>query len=208
MAIIKRTRSLKKDSLESTAKKRARRDSIRRALLTTLAIAGALPIALAAPKVLSLLRDEHIDMFIPQDPRQRLHETASRLKRKGLIEFRVVDGKKRMLLTALGHKEVYRLQHHPSELPRPRKWDKRWRIVIFDIPETRKPLRNKIRSLVRTLGFIRLQDSVWVYPYDCEEVIALLKTDLKVGRNVLYLIADAIEFDKPLRVQFKLPLSD
>jgi DNA-binding PadR family transcriptional regulator len=196
------------NSSESKVKRRARRDSIRLALLSTIALAGALPIAIIAPKVLSLIKEEHLDRILPPNPKQRLYETASRLKRKGLIEFRETDGKRHMHLTALGKRELQNIQERSEHVRKPRRWDRRWRIVIFDIPEKKHALRNKIRTLVQRIGFVRLQDSVWVYPYDCEEVIALLKTDLKVGRNVLYLIADAIEFDRPLREQFSLPMSD
>ena len=196
-----------KPSLEERVRKRARRDSIRRALLSTLALAGALPIALAAPKMLSLLKQEHIDMIIPADPRQRLYETASRLRRKGLIEFRTEKGRTKMHLTQKGRDEIRRIESHTRSIPQPKKWDERWRIIIFDISESRKSLRDKIRLLVRGLGFYRLQDSVWVFPYDCEEIVTLLKTELRTGREVLYIIADAIEYDVPIREHFGLPLA-
>ncbi|MEK7155544.1 MAG: hypothetical protein AAB734_01560 [Patescibacteria group bacterium] len=192
--------------LETNVRKRARRDSIRRALLSTLAIAGALPVALAAPKVLSLLKQEYVDMIIPLDPRQRLHETASRLRQKGLIEFRMEKESKRMYLTQKGRDEIQRLEARERSIPQPKKWDERWRIVIFDIPENRKSLRNRIRLLVRGLGFYCLQDSVWVFPYDCEEIITLLKTELHTGRDLLYIIADAIDYDIPIRRHFDLPM--
>ena len=50
----------------------------------------------------------------------------------------------------------------------------------------------------------RLQDSVWVYPYDCEDILTLLKTDLGVGKDVLYLIVEEMENDKYLREEFDL----
>ena len=193
--------------LEEAVRKRARRDSIRRAFLSVLALAGALPVALAAPKVLSLLKQEHVDMILPIDPRQRLHETASRLRRKGMIEFRIEKGKKKMLLTQKGHDEIRRIESHTRSIPQPKKWDERWRIVVFDISEKRKSLRDRIRLLVRGLGFYRLQDSVWVFPYDCEEIVTLLKTELQTGREVLYMIVDALEYDIPIRQHFGLPLS-
>ena len=57
---------------------------------------------------------------------------------------------------------------------------------------------------MRELGFIRLQDSVWVYPYDCEDLMALLKADLKLGSAVLYMVVEHIENDKHLRAEFGL----
>jgi len=49
-----------------------------------------------------------------------------------------------------------------------------------------------------------LQDSVWVYPYDCEDFINLMKADFKIGKDLLYVVADKIENDKFLAQHFKL----
>lgn len=77
-------------------------------------------------------------------------------------------------------------------------------MLIFDIPEQKKGLREKIRTTLQRVGFVRLQDSVWIYPYDCEDLITLLKADFKVGKDMLYMIVDTLEYDSPLRSQFGL----
>ena len=59
---------------------------------------------------------------------------------------------------------------------------------------------------MKEVGFVCLQDSVWVYPYDCEEFMALLKAELRVGKDVLYAIVERIENDKTIRTHFKLPV--
>jgi len=51
---------------------------------------------------------------------------------------------------------------------------------------------------------MRLQNSVWVYPYDCEDLITLLKADFEIGKEVLYVIADKIENEKVLLKDFGL----
>lgn len=51
----------------------------------------------------------------------------------------------------------------------------------------------------------RLQDSVWIYPYDCEDLVALMKADLRIGADVLYMIVERLERDKYLRRHFGLP---
>jgi len=86
----------------------------------------------------------------------------------------------------------------------PKKWDKKWRVIIFDIPEKKRKIRDHIREILIATGFIRLQDSVWVYPYDCEDVIGLIKTELRIGRYLLYMIVDQIEDDRFLRMDFDL----
>ena len=54
------------------------------------------------------------------------------------------------------------------------------------------------------IGFTYLQDSVWVYPYNCEDLIALLKSDFKVGKDLIYIVAEEIEYEKGLLENFKL----
>lgn len=87
---------------------------------------------------------------------------------------------------------------------KPKKWDGKWRILIFDISEKRKRDRDKLRFILRSIGFFKLQNSVWVYPYDCEDLINLLKTDLHIGKAILYIVADKIEYDINLKKRFDL----
>ena len=60
-------------------------------------------------------------------------------------------------------------------MDRSRVWDKKWRLVIFDIPEKKKPAREALREKLKDLGFAKLQDSVWVTPFPCENEIKLIK---------------------------------
>jgi len=192
--------------MEVESKKRTRRTRLENLILGSAAVAGVVGIALLAPPVLRLLKNADPEWLLKRDPRRRLRESALRLKRKGLVEFKNENGKKRLRLTVRGEKIMGSIWNETYQLQKPRRWDGKWRLVIFDIPEKRRPMRDKIRHLVSRLGFLRLQDSVWVYPYDCEELVTLIKIDLHVGRSVLYVIADAVEFDEPLRRYFKLPL--
>jgi len=123
---------------------------------------------------------------------------------------RLVTGKylkwegRRMVLTEKGRKILQMWEQRNYWIPTPSKWDGKWRVLIFDIPEKRKTLREKIRNTLRAVGFKWLQDSVWVHPFDCEDLITLLKADFKIGKDVLYLIAEAIENDKELRDHFQV----
>lgn len=191
--------------MEDKSKKRAKRVRLENMILGTLAVAGVVVVAAAAPNVLQLLKRADPDWILKRDPRRRLRETLSRMKRKGLVKFEVHNGRNLPHLTVEGKREARRLSVGMLQLKRPIRWDRKWRIVIFDIPEKRKGLREHVRRMVSSMGFYRLQDSVWVFPYDCEEVVALLKLDLKIGKDLIYIIADAIEFDKPLRQHFELP---
>lgn len=127
-----------------------------------------------------------------------------RLAAKGLITFEERDGRRYARITERG-KRVLELETQKAAMTRKRKWDRRWRVVIFDIPERRKSVRNRLRRFMDTYGFVRLQDSVWVYPHDCEDLIALAKAEFRIGADVLYMIVERIERDGHLREHFGLP---
>ena len=119
--------------------------------------------------------------------------------------FEKRDGKSYARITNAGQKVLaFEQQKVNLKNKKKRRWDQRWRVVIFDIPERRRIIRDRLRDTMQELGFARLQDSVWVFPYDCEDFIALLKADLKIGASVLYLVVEHIENDKHLRARFGL----
>lgn len=191
-------------SLELQARTKRKRVHIESIVLGSLAVAGALSFAILAPNAARLLKHVDLSWAHKRNPRLRVRETVLRLKKKGLLVWNTQ--KDRLELTPKGRAVASRIRIGLLEIPKPRKWDGCWRIVIFDISEKRRGLRIRVRHLLERLGFVRLQDSVWVHPYDCEEIVALLKHDFKIGRELLYIIADAVEYDRPLRKHFELPL--
>ena len=77
-------------------------------------------------------------------------------------------------------------------------------MLIFDMQERKKKTREQIRRTLAAIGFVRLQDSVWIYPYDCEDLLTLLKSDFHIGKELLYMVVDQLENDAPLKAQFNL----
>lgn len=84
------------------------------------------------------------------------------------------------------------------------KWDGRWRIVIFDIPEKMRIARDVLRDRLEDIGFIKIQKSVWVCPYECEDEINFISSTYEVGDFVNYIIATKVDFDKFLKTKFNL----
>lgn len=58
-----------------------------------------------------------------------------------------------------------------------RRWDGKWRLVLFDVPESRSVERNKIRRHLQQRGFGYLQNSVWISPDPVAEELKLLAGD-------------------------------
>ena len=129
-----------------------------------------------------------------------MYRARRELANKGLISYQ--NGFWR--ITERGKAELKHKEITSGKLSHPDKWDKKWRILIFDIREEKKQLREKIRRTLVAMGFRHLQDSVWIFPYNCEDFVALLKADFKIGRELVYIIADAVESDIELRKLFGL----
>lgn len=186
--------------MEKALAAQVRRTKINSAIISTVAVAGLLPIAVLAPNVLGALGKTK---FLTQR-RKRMQKSFTRLVQAGYILLEGDSTAKRARLTKKGEWFAARIGEGSLVPKKPRRWDGKWRMLIFDIPETRKKSRAQLRCTLAGLGFRRLQDSVWVYPYDCEDFVTILKLDMRVGKDILYIIADRIENDKPLRIHFGL----
>lgn len=59
-------------------------------------------------------------------------------------------------------------------------WDHRWRVVVFDVPERRGDIRLYLRTFLKTLGFGKVQKSVWISPHDFERQVRGFARRLKI----------------------------
>ena len=176
-----------------------RRTKIHSAIISVVAITAGIAVAAVAPNVFGILGKNFYKQY-----NKRFQSSLTKLIKAGYVQIEEVDGVKKLHLTKKGVWFAAQIGVGSLVPKKPKRWDGKWRMLIFDIPETRKKSRSQIRLVLMNLGFCRLQDSVWVYPYDCEEFITVLKIDLKLRSEVLYVIADKIENDKKLRAHFGL----
>lgn len=138
-------------------------------------------------------------------PSKKVSDTFSNLRRQGLIETKWRGKQIYISLTKEGRKKAGMFQINDLKVKKPRKWDGKWRIVIFDISELKKGYRESFRGKIKELGFYCLQKSVWVYPFDCRAEIDLLRDFFGLSENELRLIvADKIGNDTRLKSIFKL----
>lgn len=179
---------------------------MQRIVLHTIYAAGILSVVVVAPNAAKAL--QVFDPFFKKrkrHPKYALNRSLGTLLDKGFITFEQTPNGKFLRLTPLGEQRLRALnltKIHAHQ--KKRKWDKKWRMIIFDIPASKNALRNKIRYTLQEIGFYKLQHSVWIYPYDCENLITMLKVDFKIGKDVLYIIADQIENDRALKAHFDL----
>jgi len=183
---------------EKLSKQRTRRINIQKAILQSVAAVGLLSIAMVAPNAMQILK-----LF--DKNKKRNFTQAANTSRRRLVENGLLKYENGLLkLTDKGEVKLKQIEWRDYKVLQPKRWDKKWRVLTFDIPEKKRFTRDKVRLTLSAIGFKRLQDSVWVYPYDCEDLITLLKADFKIGKDLLYLIVDSIENDVELKKWFGL----
>jgi CRISPR-associated endonuclease Cas2 len=125
-----------------------------------------------------------------------------RLKRQGMIrEF--YEGKEKYYeITKRGQDHLANVNLENIAVERPKIWDKKWRVVIYDVPEDDRIIRNFIRSKLYQIGFIQVQKSVFIYPFECSSVINQICHSCGERDCLKYMIAEIIEGEESIIERF------
>lgn len=161
-------------------------------------------VAVTAPGVLKIFKD-----FDKKDPWYEYYPSSieriiNKLYRQGIVEIKEVGGKPVVKITQRGKVEILKYELDNLMIKKPNKWDGKWRLVIFDISNKFRKARDLVREKLKNMGFYKFQESVFIYPYPCENEIQYLREVLHVPHDIKLIRADRIENDKELRQIFKL----
>ena len=125
--------------------------------------------------------------------RRLIHNAVRRLNQKRLVELVEKDGKLYIKITGNGKKIIKNFDYDNMELIKPKAWDKKWRLVIFDIPDKKRKERRAISKKLKDIGFYALQESVFIYPHDCRDEIDFICEFLSINRFVNYCIVESVD---------------
>lgn len=172
-------------------------------VLYTLFLASALVVASSSPYFLLNIVKGYKKW--KKYPKKKLRDTFYNLRRQGLIVIEKTDHNLNIRLTKEGRRRAGMLQIDFLNIKRSKKWDRKWRVIIFDICELKRTYRDLFRGKLKELGFYQLQKSVWICPFDCEAEIEILRDFFALSEKELRLIiAEKIENDSELRTFFDL----
>jgi len=136
---------------------------------------------------------------------KKFYDTFYRLKKEGMLFFENRGGQLYISLTPEGKKRAGKYQIDDLEIKKPKKWDGKWRILIFDIKNKQKIKRETLRGKIKELGLYQIQKSVWVYPFDFRKEIELLREFFGLKKDDMKMItALEIEDDAKTRKYFNL----
>lgn len=182
-------------------------ESAAKKILTGLLIGGAIFIAASSPYFAFYLSRNFwraLGKKKPPPKDERFRNAFYYLKSKGLLDIQRKSHQIYIGLTTEGRKKAGKYLIDDLEIKKPKNWDGKYRIVIFDIPNITGIKRDALRGKLKELGFFRLQQSVWVHPYNCRKEIDLLREFFSLSLKELILIEGSIKQDKFLRKFYKL----
>jgi phenylacetic acid degradation operon negative regulatory protein len=107
----------------------------------------------------------------------------SRMSRYGVFRIRKVGRHSYYSLSIKGMKwmEQGRVRAFDMES---KKWDGKWRLVVYNIPEQYRAFRDRLRSRLHNQGFASLSTSLWISPYDFRSELERFIRDKKMSTYV------------------------
>lgn len=137
--------------------------------------------------------------------RRALHNAIRRLYKSKLIDVKDnTNGNVTMILSEKGKKRALTYQIDEIKIPKMKKWDCNWRIVLFDIPEKFKKSRDALSFALKKMGFYKFQKSVFIHPFDCQNEVDFVIEFFSLRPYVRYIIAHHLDNELQLKHHFHL----
>ena len=137
--------------------------------------------------------------------KKQITDSITHLYRQKLIEY-IADknGKVVVKITKKGQARLRAFDIELIEIKKSKKWDGKWRLVMFDIPMRFTKGREALRFHLKKLNFFQFQKSAWIYPYPCEDEIIFITDFFGLGKYVEILTVESILRDEKLKKYFHL----
>lgn len=141
---------------------------------------------------------------------QKINERALRSAIRKLYKSKLIDYKENndgtisMTLTNSGKKKIVQFNLDLMKIKKPLRWDKLWRLVIFDIPEKERQGRRALVEKLKELNFYSVQKSVFIHPYECKNEIDFITEIFNLRPYVRFFTVKETDIEPDLRNRFNL----
>ena len=190
--------------MQIVEKEKRSKAEIIKMILTVIAAAGfvvAVAVLPGLPMALAPFLGKTQKRYQPWQIRRSLKS----MEDQNLISITEERHKTVIKMTKNGKQKLLKFKMDKMQIKPQKTWDKKWRLILFDVSMDDHLKRNAFRYLIKRLGAIKLQQSVWIYPYDCAEEVAFLEKIFGFDeRQVRVVIAEDVGDDRALRKHFKL----
>ncbi len=137
--------------------------------------------------------------------RQATERALDALYESHLIEAKENDdGTLTLVLSENGRKKALTYRVSRIKIAHPDTWNRKWWIVLYDIPEDERVARDAFRDHLTRLGFRKLQHSAGIYPFFCKNELDFIVELLDIRKYVRVIEAEHIDNEAHWKRLFKL----
>ena len=172
-------------------------------ILKGVLVGAAVAIALTSPYLVQNLLREFNRERKRKLNREDLEKVLNKFQKDRFVAIVQKGDKGYLKITQRGRRQLVEFNIDTIKIQK-QKWDGRWRLVIFDIPEKSRVARDVLRQKLKEIGFILVQKSVWICPYECQNEISFISSVYEVERYVNYAIVVQIDNSMFLKEKFDL----
>ena len=115
------------------------------------------------------------------------------------------DGSETMIvLTSKGKEKILTFDLDKMVIKPMKKWDHKWRVVLFAVPEKFRKGRDALRTALKKMGFYEYQKSVFAHPFECQNEIDFVVEYFQLKPWVRVMVAESLDNALHLKKHFKL----
>ncbi len=142
--------------------------------------------------------------FFKKDDQKEVKLAIKNLQRYNFIKQK--QNYEGSVLISLSEKGKLRALNHAFRRfdAKQEEWDGKWRMVSFDIPVRCTKGRKALVYRLKSGGFYELQNSLFIYPYDCEREIRGLVNLFKIEKYIVFGLLESLDNQDLLVRHFKL----
>ncbi len=127
------------------------------------------------------------------------------LETRGFIRQLNKHGDTTFIITENGKSALHNAYMQTSQkIKRPEYWDGAWRVISYDFPESKRSQRNSLRYILEKAGFLMIQKSVWIFPYDSPLLSSLLKENTTITACTVFMRSVNMTSEEKYKKHFKL----
>ena len=131
----------------------------------------------------------------------RLRQVIKRMQHSKLVEIKEEQGIPIIKITHRGKQKLLRYKVDEMALDE-LNWDGKWRLVIYDVQTGKRANSEMFRTMLNKLRFLKLQKSVYLTPFKCEDEIEYLRLLFEIGNEVQILKVGSLENEAAYRRYF------
>ncbi|KKP87314.1 MAG: Transcriptional regulator, PaaX family [Candidatus Roizmanbacteria bacterium GW2011_GWA2_35_8] len=140
-------------------------------------------------------------------PKLKVKRTLKLLEKRKILNLEIKNNEVYVEVEDIWNIEILKYSIQSLfEMRKKLKWQGKWFLVIFDVPEEQRNKRYYLRKFLKEIGFYQYQQSVYVFPYECEKEITLIKKIIEGGKYLSYIVAEKVEYEDKLKTYFHLPI--